>query len=105
MLYEVTVICPQCMRKAKIKVARSRDNPGRLFYKCVGFRKFIKWAMPEEDEVSSEKGILMEGHDCHVLAKMQQELREIKLIVRAIYGILMFVLLGLLIIIVVIAMK
>jgi len=39
------------MRKAEIKVARSGDNPGRLFYKCIGCGKFIKWAMPEEGEV------------------------------------------------------
>jgi len=102
---EVDVICPQCTRKAEIKVARFRDNPGKLFYKCIGCGKFIKWAMLEEGEVSSEKGILMEGHDCHVLAIMQQELRETKLIVRAINGRLMFVLIGLFIIIVVIGMK
>ena len=103
--YAVDVICPQCMRKAEIKVSGSRDNPGRLFYKCVGCGKFIKWAMPEEGEVSSERGIVMERHDCHVLGKIQQELREIKVIVRAIYGRLMVVLIGLIIIIVVIAMK
>ena len=93
------------MRKVEIKVARSRDNPGRLFYKCIGCEKFIEWAMLEEGEVSSEKGILMEGLEGNVIAIMQQELREIKLIIRGINGRLMFVLIGLLIIIVVIAMK
>jgi len=47
----------------------------------------------------------MEGHEANVIAIIQQEVREIKLIVRGINGRLMFVLIGLLIIFVVIAMK
>ena len=105
MHYEVDVICPQCIPKAEIKVARSRENPGRLFYKHIACASFIKWATPEEGEVSSEKGILMEWHEGNVIMIMQQEVREIKLIVRGINGRLMFVSIGWLSILVIIAMK
>jgi len=50
--------------------------------------------MPKACEVSSEKGILMEGHGGNVIGIMQQEVREIKLIVRGINGRQMFVLIG-----------
>ena len=46
--YEMDVNCPCCGRVGEIKVSRSRDNPGRIFYKCSQCGKFIKWATPVE---------------------------------------------------------
>ena len=46
--YEIDVNCPGCGRVGEIKVSRSRDNPGRIFYKCTQCGKFIKWAMTVE---------------------------------------------------------
>ena len=46
--YEIDVNCPGYGRVGEIKVSRSRDNPGRIFYKCTQCGKFIKWAMPVE---------------------------------------------------------
>jgi len=69
--YKLDIICPQSMRKGEIKVARSRQNPGRSFYKCIGCGRFIKWATPEEGDGSSEKGMLMEGNEGKVIAIMQ----------------------------------
>jgi len=33
--YDSNVSCPKCRRLAEIKLSRSRDNPWRLFYKCI----------------------------------------------------------------------
>jgi len=40
--YEVHVNCPSGGRIGHIKLSRSRDNPGRIFYKCTQCGKFIK---------------------------------------------------------------
>jgi len=52
------VSCPNCGRIGDIKVSRSRDNPGRIFYQCSQYGKFIKWAIPvqEWDAVAHEHG-------------------------------------------------
>ena len=60
--YDMEVSCPSCKIVADIKLSKSRDNPGRIFYKCGDCGKFLKWARPlerrrrmlEEEELSRE---------------------------------------------------
>ena len=59
--YDMEVICRTCGRVADIKISRSPDNPGRLFFRCTQCDKFLKWAKPlpgprvdEADQGSTE---------------------------------------------------
>ena len=40
--YDIDVKCPSCKQNAEIRLSRSRQNPGRLFYKCSGCGRFIR---------------------------------------------------------------
>ena len=39
--YDIEVSCPSCETVADIKLSKSCDNLGRLFYKCGDCGKFI----------------------------------------------------------------
>ena len=47
--YEVDVICPNCGKVGELKLSKSCNNLGRLFYKCSQCGKFIKWGSPLQD--------------------------------------------------------
>lgn len=79
--YDMEVNCPTYGRRTEIKLSRSRDNPGRLFYKCPQCGKFIKWTIlvDEQDRVAH-------GNDANRMMMMTDQLRDIKRVVQDING-------------------
>ena len=97
--YDVEVRCPSCGRVADIKLSKSRDNPGRLFYKCNECGKFVKWANATEDR----RRVLDE--DASNNHAMGNELREIIMLLKDINGRILVGIVIMVAILLVIAMK
>jgi len=75
------VNCPTCGRRAEIKLSRSHDNPGMLFYKYPQCGKFIKWAI-----LVDERDRVGHGNDGNRMTMMTNQLRDIKRVVQDING-------------------
>jgi len=81
--YDIEVSCPSCRSVADIKLSKSRDNPGRVFYKCGDCGKFLKWARPLErrTRMVEEEEVSREGMD-----RMVNELKGISMVLKDING-------------------
>ena len=104
--YDINISCPECRRLAEIKISRSRDNPQRLFYKCIGCDKFIKWATPKEEGAEASSGGRNSGlEDNGLMSDVEIVVRGIKLIVKDMNVKLTFGLICTIVIVVILAMK